>query len=146
VKKHSFIGCRIRRCVVAALVLFSATLFSDCGSSESGPTRYEISGKVTYARQPVPHGEIAFEPDSVKGNSGPATIAVIENGEYKTTAKKGTIGGAMIVRINGLDGKTPTDKTLAYTNPHGLELFPDFTTEIELPKENSTKDFEVPKQ
>ena len=79
-KKHSFIGCRIRRCVVAALVLFSATLFSDCGSSESGPTRYEISGKVTYARQPVPHGEIAFEPDSVKGNSGPATIAVIENG------------------------------------------------------------------
>tara|TARA_R110002111_G_scaffold258083_1_gene326814 strand:- start:45297 stop:45740 length:444 start_codon:yes stop_codon:yes gene_type:complete len=132
------------RRVAGFLILLTATLFSGCGPAESGPSRYSISGKVTYKGQPVPYGEVMFEPNGKKGNSGPAVIAVIEQGTYKTESNKGTVGGAMIVRISGLDGKIPDNEDEAAMNPHGMSLFPGYETEIDLPKESTTHDFEVP--
>tara|TARA_R110002095_G_scaffold79834_2_gene68594 strand:- start:358 stop:807 length:450 start_codon:yes stop_codon:yes gene_type:complete len=130
--------------VASILILVPVTLFSGCGSAESGPARYSISGTVTYQGEPVPYGEVMFEPNSQKGNSGPAVTAVIEQGEYKSEADKGTVGGAMIVRISGLDGKIPNNEDEAAMNPHGMSLFPGYETEIDLPKESTTHDFEVP--
>lgn len=135
-----------RWCVAAGLILFPLHLLSGCGSTESGPQRYPVSGKVTYQGQPVPYGEIMFEPNSQKGNTGPAVTAVIEEGTYQTESGKGTIGGAMIVRIMGLDGKVPEGKDEAAMNPHGMTLFSGYTEEIDLPQETTTRDFEVPEQ
>lgn len=131
-------------CAAVSFILFLTTLISGCGSAESGPTRYEVSGKVTYKGQPVPYGEIMFEPDSKKGNQGPAVTAVIKEGQYKTEPGKGTVGGAMVVQIMGLDGKVPANKDDAAMNPHGMSLFAGYKTEIDLPQKSTTHDFEIP--
>ncbi len=133
-----------RRLLAVCGMLLAITFSVGCEFSEGGPERYPLSGKVTFAGQPVPHGEIVFEPDNGKGNSGPAVVAIIENGAYSTLDGNGTIGGAMIVRISGLDGKVPANKDAAAMSPHGMMLFLPYTTAIELPKEATTQDFEVP--
>ena len=133
-----------RRLLAVCGILLAITFSAGCEFSEGGPERYPLSGKVTFAGQPVPHGEIVFEPDNGKGNSGPAVVAIIKNGVYSTPDGNGTIGGAMIVRISGLDGKVPANKGAAAMSPHGMMLFLPYTTAIELPKETTKQDFEVP--
>ena len=108
----------------------------------SGPARYDLSGSVTYAGKPVPAGQILFVPDASKGNDGPGTAADIRNGRYQTEPGQGTIGGAHVVSIFGLDGKPiPYGGVM---NPTGSPLFPEYKTQVDLPRQASTQDFTVP--
>ena len=45
-----------------------AALLLAAGCGEAGPARYHVSGKVTFNGQPVPAGQIVFEPDPTAGN------------------------------------------------------------------------------
>lgn len=116
-------------------------LLSGCGIlGDSGPARYEVNGTVTYKGQPVPYGEIIFEPDSSKGNEGPAARATIENGKYLTDKEKGVVAGDLRVRITGYDGKAPPG---GGTMPHGQTLFAEHVELINQPDDVATHDFTI---
>ena len=114
-----------------------------CGAN-SGPIRYAISGTVTYDGDPVPAGEIVFEPNGAKGNKGPSATAEIRDGEYSLSADKGIVGGPSVVRVTGLDGKPPPGPE-AQMAPLGMQLFPPYRAEIDLPKAETNEDIEIPK-
>lgn len=119
---------RRRLAVIAALWLGAGLV--GCGGRGDATKRFDLSGSVTFDGKAVPAGTILFEPDSSKGNKGPAGFAKIADGRFDTAAGgKGTIGGPHVVRITGSDEAT---------------LFSDYVTQADLPKEKSTKDFEVP--
>jgi hypothetical protein len=110
------------------------------GCGESGPKVYHLSGRVTLAGQPVPVGQIFFDPDLATGNDGPAGFAFIKNGEYDTRLDgRAHVGGAHQVRIQAFDGKPGAEL------PMGKMMVPEFTTAADLPKENGKQDFNVPK-
>lgn len=106
-----------------------------CGSEPEGPTRYQVSGTVTYDGKPVPKGFITFSPDTSKGNKGPGSGAPIENGKYATPEGKGIVGGAYVISIRGSDGIPTTEE--GEEVPDGKELFSPYETRIDLPKEDS---------
>jgi hypothetical protein len=96
---------------------------------------------MTYGGEPVPSGRIAFEPDTAAGNDGPAAYGEIKNGRYETGLRFGAVGGPHIVRIEGFTKFNPE-------LPDGgvKPLFRDFSTKVDLPREPSTQDFDVPKK
>jgi len=98
----------------------------------------QVSGKVTYAGAPLPAGVIYFNPSV--DNSGPQGYAVIKDGNYTTADAKGRPvgGGAYEVRIQGFDGHAQNEL------PLGKPLFPSHEQAVDLPKANSTQDFDVP--
>ncbi len=111
-----------------------------CGVGD-GPQRFEVSGKVTFGGKPVPTGRIQFEPDTSKGNRGPAGYAEIKDGVYNTQQTgKGTVGGPHVVVILGFDGKPRPEAEL----DSGTPIFPDYRTTADLPEEPASKDFDVP--
>jgi hypothetical protein len=55
-----------------------------------------------------------------------------------TALYDGTVGGPHLVRILGLDG-IPRGELV-----NGSPLFPEYNTTADLPKEDTTLDFEVP--
>jgi hypothetical protein len=124
----------------AVLVALGMTaLLAGCGSGDTGPKRYQLSGKAEFNGQPIPAGQIVFEPDSSKGNSGPQGAAEIRDGKFDTrNGGRGTIGGPHRVRINGYDGVSQDEMHPAKS------LFPEYTTTVDLPKEDGTHDFSVP--
>jgi hypothetical protein len=101
--------------------------------SDPGPTRYRVSGEVTFDGKPVPHGEILFTPDSGKGNSGPQGIAIIQDGLYDTagTRAPGIAGGATVVQVAGL------------ADSNG-KLLCEYQFSIDLPKADSTHRIDIP--
>jgi hypothetical protein len=120
-----------------------STLLLVCflGCSESGPPRYHLTGKVTVAGQPVPAGQIFFDPDVSKKNDGPAGFAFIKNGDFDSRLDgRPHIGGPHQVRIQAFDGKPGAEL------PMGRLLVPEFTTIADLQKKNSSQDFDVPKK
>jgi len=120
------------------LAVFSALLVAGCG--DRGPVNYRVSGAVTYNGQPVPAGEVVFQPDASLGNKGPGSVVLIKDGRYETDDGKGVVGGPYIVRIAGFDGVPVGDSSV------GTGLFPPYQTNVEFPKESTTKDFDVPVQ
>lgn len=120
------------------LALFAVVLLAGC--SDSGPVTYRVSGAVTYNGQPVPAGEVVFQPDASLGNKGAGSVVLIKNGRYETDPGKGVVGGPYIVRIAGFDGVPVGDSSV------GTGLFPPYQTNVEFPKEPTTKDFDVPVQ
>ena len=132
-----------RRAGIPAALLACGLL--GCGSD--APETYHVSGDVAFDGKPVPAGLIRFTPDSGKGNSGPAGYARIEDGRYDTRAEggKGHVGGPMIVQIDGSSsqpGELPSDESGVETDVE--VLFSTWQTTADLPKEESTQDFEVP--
>jgi len=115
-------------------------LLAGCGSN--GPTRYNLSGRVTYGGQPIPAGRMVFEPDEATGNYGPVGTALIHNGHYQTKPGEGPVGGTHMVVIHGYDGiphPVEPDET-----PFGMALFEPYRQSIDLPKESATRNFDVP--
>jgi hypothetical protein len=108
-------------------------------SFQDGPRRYQLSGKVTFAGQPLPAGSIMLEPDTAKGNTGPGGTAVVRNGAYMTTPGFGVVGGPYIARIVGYDGKHVPGSDMV----DGRELFPERAIEIDLPRGDATHDFDL---
>ena len=133
-------GARTNKLLAGPAVALLLTTLVGCG--DRGPLRYKVTGLVTYRGKPVPVGRIAFEPDPDRGNRGPATMAIIEDGRFRTKSGKGTIGGPHVVKIYGYQAgaQTPVGLNIEKT------LFPLYFTNVDLPKEDTTVDFEVPDQ
>jgi hypothetical protein len=128
---------------VAVLALAGLAVFglAGCGGDD-GPPRYDVSGEVTFQGKPVPVGRIAFEPDTSQGNTGPAGFAEIHDGHYDTAETgKGPVGGPHTVVIDGFDGKPAPENQNVET---GSPLFFGYRVPMDLPKETTTKDFDVP--
>ena len=125
------------RLCTTALALISLSI-SGCGPS-TGMKKYTVSGSITMADgKPVPAGEINFEPDGQAGNSGPASMTQINGGKYSLSSTNGVVGGKYIVTIMPYDGvafgESMQGKPLAKTP---------YVEKIDLPTENSKKDFVV---
>ncbi|MCH5377175.1 MAG: hypothetical protein JJ992_24700 [Planctomycetes bacterium] len=134
---HRFGG--IGRHGIVVLAAVSMLVLVGCGPS--GPRRYNLSGNVTYGGQPIPAGSITLIPDVTQDNSGPAASMTIENGKFDSSDDGiGHVGGPHLVRITALDGQVSDEF------PKGLPMFPPYETKVDLPKENSTQDFDVPKE
>lgn len=119
------------------LVLGAMLFLAGCG--DSGPPRYHISGKVTYGGQPVPAGSVMLTPDTSQGNTGPAASVAIKAGQYDSNAEGvGHVGGPHVVTITGMDGNASPEF------PQGMLLFPEYQLNLDLPKEDSQQDLEVP--
>lgn len=124
-----------------ALWILAACSLPSCGQTIDGPPRYILRGKVTFEGKPVPAGFITFSPSADRGNHGPGGGAPIVNGSYAAPRDKGVVGGAYDVRIVGYDGKATVME--GEQLPDGTPLFRPFETTVELPKEDSVKDFDV---
>ncbi len=107
-----------------------------CGASESN--RFDVSGTVTYAGQPVTSGMVFFDPDVAKGSDGAQGYAEIIDGRFSTSETgRGLGGGKYVVRIRGY-GTAPAGKM-----PRAL--FDEHQTRVEVALASETLVFEVPK-
>ncbi len=117
-----------------AVVLVVAV--AGCGRP-SGPPTFTVTGRVTFNGRPVPVGRIMLEPDASRGNIGPASVADVAAGRYRTRPGRGSVGGPCLATIYGGDGTLPTEE-------HDTALFAPWTTAIDLPRADCTHDFDVP--
>lgn len=120
----------------ASLWLTALVLLAGC-SGDRDDSRHDLSGRVTYAGKPVPAGRIVFSPDDAQGNQGPATIADIKDGRYRTRAGKGAVAGAYVVTVYGTNGMTATE---ARDNA----LFPPYRLQLTIDAENTSYDIVIP--
>ena len=128
------IELRKRRGALGWVLILAAS--AGCGSNEI--ERYELSGSVRYGDRLVPAGTISFEPDAQGVGGG---FAPIRDGRFDTTdSGRGHLGGKHRVQITGFDGLVNP------SNPDSPAkiLFPAYDLDIELPKETTTMDFEIP--
>ena len=110
---------------------------SGCG--DSGPKRYHVAGKVTWAGRPIPAGVIYFDPDIANGKDGPQGFAIIKDGQFDTRDNgQGHGGGKGLLRITACDGVPGAEA------PMGKPLFPEYFWMAELPEEDAAKDFNIP--
>jgi hypothetical protein len=124
----------MNRCVLALASLF--ILPAGCGE---GTKDFHVSGLITFQGKPIPKGQIFFDPDLAKKNDGPQGYALIVDGKYDTrSTKRGTVGGAYVIRIAGFDGKPGAEL------PMGSPLFTEYRVERDLPKGDSVQDIDVP--
>jgi len=123
--------CVAARFAAAALLLVSA----GCGGSETtGPTRYKLSGTVTYKGEPIPRGTLTLAPDSSQQNQGPGSFCTIKNGKFQTAPGKGVVGGHYIVTVNGYQESKADDE---------VELFPGYDINADFPMKDSIFDIKV---
>lgn len=128
---------RVSHLIVAAMAVVLAG--TSCGCSHtSGPTRYPVTGNVTYAGKPLAAGRISFEPDTERGNKGPAGYGDIVDGKYETYRTMGAVGGSHRVVIEGYSGSTPEQRRKR------SPLFPPHITTVDLPLEKTAVDFDIP--
>jgi len=130
---------RIGRGIALAGLSLGLMILLGCGG-KSGPTRYDLSGAATFQGKPIPYGTISFRPDTSRGNSGPGGFVQIREGQYETESGKGTVGGPHVLTISGfaqLPGATPGAEGAP-------QLFSPYEMKIDLPKEDTTRDIEVP--
>lgn len=127
--------------LTASLLLAVLSLVGGCSHGDT-VERFELSGAVTLNNQPVPAGTIHFRPDESAGNSGPASVATIEAGEYHLEALHGIVGGNYLITIQAYDGKgqaIPGETTMT----HGTPLIPEKMLRIELPRTSAEYDFQL---
>ncbi len=121
----------------AAAVALLSLMVLGSGCNQAGPGRYEISGEVTHKGQPVPGGRILFTPDDSQANTGPGSVAEIQDGRYRTRRGLGAVDGPHVVTIYGTDG-TPA------TEDRDNALFPEYRTTVNLPSGNAEFNFDIP--
>jgi hypothetical protein len=120
-------------------VLVGALLLPLAACSNKSPSRFDLWGTVTFKGRPVPAGLIAINPDLSKGNDGPQGLAEIRNGRFDTRhLAKGAPSGPVILLIDGFDGVPQPEA------PYGKPLFLGYKRTMELPREPTEKNIEVP--
>lgn len=125
-----------RRLSVAIGSLCCVALFI-AGCGKSGVPRLDLSGVVTYKGQPVPAGEIRFEPDLSKGGKGPAGFAAIIDGKFDTSLEdKGPVAGPIGITVIG------------YTSSEAFApaLFPEHEYKTNLSESDYDFNIEVPEK
>ncbi len=127
---------QLRPTLSVAIAVIALIAVNGCGRVE-GPERHSLRGNVTFKGEPVPLGQIAFEPDSSQGNLGPGGYADIVAGRYVT--HMGAVSGPHLVRISGQSGPI-VDETQDVT------LFSDYVTSVLIDPEVPGIDFDVPEQ
>jgi hypothetical protein len=131
-------GYRLSSVVIGLWAGFVLPGLTGCGSS--GPSRYDLSGNVTWNGQAVVEGSITFEPLNMADRLGDG-FAHIRNGEFDTSVDgRGHFGGPHKVIITGSSG-TSIDPQ----NPDSgtRPLFTPYETTVDFPKKRSTQDFTV---
>ena len=122
-----------QRAVIPVLLL----ALTSCSDKPSG--RVDIWGVVKYKNQPVPAGLIVINPDLSKGNDGPQGLAEIRDGRFDTRSlDKAAPSGPVIFMIDGFDGVPQGEST------NGRPLFLGYKVQLEIPKEPSEKNIDVP--
>lgn len=111
-----------------------------CSSGSNELDRYALNGDVTFQGEPVLNGTITLEPDSTKGNQGPASIAMIKDGKFQIEPIRGIVGGAYVARLTGYGD---TVKNSGPDPDYGPPLFDEYEVRLELPAENSSQSFEI---
>ena len=100
--------------------------------------RWDISGKVTHGGQPVTQGHISFDPVTPGKGGG---FARIVDGRYDTREQGRTIPAGRtrvtVAAYKGLANPKNPDSNVVL-------LFPAYVTEVDLPAETATMDFDVP--
>ncbi|MEW4565482.1 hypothetical protein AB1K70_23345 [Bremerella sp. JC770] len=114
---------------------------SSIACSDSEGRRYSVKGIVSFQGQPVPSGNIVFEPNADKGESGRACMAMIHNGEYAVSADGGVLPHSYHVRVTGYSGGS---RDSGASGGDVKELFPEYVTENTFDPENAVLDIEVP--
>jgi len=80
-----------------------------------------------------------MNPDLSKGNDGPQGMAQIRNGRFDTRqSDKGAPSGPVVFMIDGFDGVAQGDST------SGKPLFLGFKKQLDLPKQPSEQNIDVP--
>ena len=139
-KKRFVVRCSARQRVWLSWMAVAVLLPAIGGCSRGAPQRFPIRGTITMGGEPVPAGEILFEPDTAKGGSGLGTIALIRNGRYETPSGRGHAGGPHVLRITAYDGKANVELMKDY----GALLFHDHRHHESLPRASSTLDLAIP--
>lgn len=125
----------------ACLMFTGYLIFSSGCAPEEGLVRYTVSGTVTMPDgKPAPAGDISFEPDGAGGNQGPGSTTQIKDGKFALTKDQGIVGGKYVVIITPFDGIANPDSMMG----RALLKLP-YSTKVDFPKENTTKDFKIPK-
>ena len=80
-------------------VALACVVFLGCGEAapDDEPDRAVVSGKVTYAGQPVADGEIRFVP--AEGTQAPVSTALIVDGAYSVNHKGGAPLGTHRIEV-----------------------------------------------
>ncbi|QDT64150.1 hypothetical protein V22_13810 [Calycomorphotria hydatis] len=134
----------MRLFLVACFSLAVASYLIGCG--DSGPVTYRASGTVTFNGQPVPYGEMSFEPRADLDNAGQQTFVMIKDGKFDTSdAVRGHIGGPHRLRITGYDGKKIENPDEGTVNEQGSLMFTEYVAEVDLEKADSQFEVEIPK-
>ena len=121
-------------CVLGVVVMLGCT--NDTGGIE----RYSLRGEVNYEGRPVAVGTITLEPDSGRGNQGPASTALIEKGTFVVEQRRGVVGGPYVARLTGYD---EVKQNAGPDTSFGKPLFQDYEVVLELPKEDGTYSFDI---
>ena len=126
---------------ILPILLLGVAIFSGCGGSD-GPTRYRITGTITYQGNPVRVGYIQFIPEPA--TRGPEGFAEVLDGKYSTdNFGRGVISGPHRVIIEGYSGGKPGETTDDGGVPMGKKLFDNYETTVTIEEENSEVDFDV---
>ena len=137
-------------CLTLPIVLAACGATEEPGDEEAQVVpiggRYEVTGEATYAGKPIPAGQIVFESQNGADEPGVMGMAAIKNGQYRSLPEKGPASGPQIVRIAGFEGHENAPPEILEVYPQGKPVFQEYTTKIELPKENTSMDFDVPAQ
>ena len=126
--------------LLVPLLLCTAVL-SGCGNGADGPSRYVVTGTVTYDGQPVPRGYVIFMPNNDKGTTGSTSRAKIVDGKYNTQGEgsKPPIAGELLIQVEGFGPEVPNEE---FAQP----LFETYTMEQKLEPRDQELNIDVPKK
>jgi hypothetical protein len=126
--------------VALALCAFTGAVFSGC--QQNDVRRFRVFGRATFDGKDLPAGRIYFEPDSSRGNSGASGYAEIVEGRFDTDKNgKGSIGGPMIIRVNGHEKPTSLNDESSPVRTYVR----DYEERVELPKGATEWNVAIPK-
>jgi hypothetical protein len=119
-------------------LLAGVSLLVGVGCGPAGPTTYPISGTVKYKGQPVPAGNLHFDPDPRTNAKGVPLTLSITNGAYASAPGQGLLPGDYLVRVQAFDGKTANEA------PLGEALCPEQTRPHTQPAGSTTLEIDLP--